>query len=153
MVRDYAEKLYIPAYDRGQVLAADDLVRSVQLARTKQSLRNRWGGIRIVGVHASGNGHFKVGDAMQVEAMIDLPGVDPKDVSVQLYCGPISAKGEIEQPQTLEMEHAKSLAHDRHMYVGRIDCRTSGRQGFAIRIVPGTKDLATPFEPGLIIWN
>jgi hypothetical protein len=39
------------------------------------------------------------------------------------------------------------------MYVGKIDCRTSGRQGYAIRIVPGTKDLATPFEPGLIIWN
>ena len=131
----------------------DNLSRSVQLARTKQSLRHRWHGIRIVGVHASGNGHFKVGDAMQVEAMIDLPGVDPKDVSVQLYCGPISAKGEIEQPKALLMQHAKSLAQDRHVFVGKIDCRTSGRQGYAIRIVPGTPDLATPFEPGLIIWN
>ena len=41
----------------------------------------------------------------------------------------------------------------RHLYVGRLDCHTSGRQGFAIRIVPGGPDFATPFEPGLITWN
>jgi hypothetical protein len=39
------------------------------------------------------------------------------------------------------------------VFVGKIDCRTSGRQGFAIRVLPGYQDMATPFEPGLIIWN
>jgi hypothetical protein len=51
------------------------------------------------------------------------------------------------------MDYSKELAPNRHLFTGTIDCRTSGRQGYAIRIVPGTKDLATPFEPGLIIWN
>jgi glycogen phosphorylase len=153
MVRNYAEMFYIPALDRGQVLAADGLSRAIQLARTKDLLRHRWGGIRIVGVHTSGNGHFKVGEQMQVEAMVDMPGVDPGDVTVQLYAGPINSRGEIEQPQALSMNHAKALAPERHLFIGRLDCRNSGRQGFAIRILPGTADLATPFEPGLIIWN
>jgi starch phosphorylase len=153
MVRNYAEMFYIPALDRGQVLAADGLSRAIQLARTKDLLRHRWGGIRIVGVHTSGNGHFKVGEQMQVEAMVDMPGVDPRDITVQLYAGPINSRGEIEQPQALSMSHAKALAPERHLFVGRLDCRNSGRQGFAIRILPGTADLATPFEPGLIIWN
>jgi hypothetical protein len=74
-------------------------------------------------------------------------------LNVQLYAGPISPKGEIEQPQALSMTYTKPMAPDRHLYVGRIDCRTSGRHGFAIRIVPGSPDLATPFEPGLITWN
>src|SRR3954468_12894229 len=90
MVRNYAEMFYIPALDRGQVLAADGLARAIQLARTKDLLRHRWGGIHIVGVHTSGNGHFKVGEQMQVEAMVDMPGVDPRDVTVQLYAGPIN---------------------------------------------------------------
>jgi starch phosphorylase len=51
------------------------------------------------------------------------------------------------------MTHAKQLAPNRHLFVGQIDCRASGRQGFAVRIVPGNPDLATPFEPGLITWN
>jgi len=123
------------------------------LAHAKDSLRHRWGGIRIVGVHTSGNGHFKVGDQMQVEALVDLPGLDPKELTVELYTGPVSSAGNIERPQALRMTHAKSMAPDRHVFVGSIACRTSGRQGFAIRVLPGYQDLATPFEPGLIIWN
>ncbi|HZN64856.1 MAG TPA: hypothetical protein VFB66_06110, partial [Tepidisphaeraceae bacterium] len=63
------------------------------------------------------------------------------------------ATGEIEQPQAVSMQYVKAMAPDRHLYIGRLDCRASGRQGFAIRIVPGGEDFATPFEPGLITWN
>jgi starch phosphorylase len=153
MVQNYAEMFYTAAFDRGQHMAGDGMARSVALAKAKESLRGRWRNIRIVGVHTSGNGHFKVGDNMQVEALVDLPGLAPEDLKVQLYAGRINATGEIEQPQTLTMQHTKKLAPDRHLYVGQIECRTSGRQGFAIRIVPGGEDFATPFEPGLITWN
>jgi starch phosphorylase len=153
MVQNYAEQFYVPALDRGAKLGADHLKRAVALAREKASLRGKWGNIKIVGVHTSGNGHFKVGESMQVEALVDLPGVDPKELNVQLYAGPISAKGDIEQPQALTMSYNRQMAPDRHLFVGQIDCRTSGRQGFAIRILPGDPDLATPFEPGLITWN
>jgi starch phosphorylase len=153
MVQNYCEMFYIPAFGRGEALSANGLTRAVGLARTKDSLRGKWRNIRIVGVHTSGNGHFKVGEQMQVEALVDLPGLEPQDLQVQLYAGKINATGEIEHPQSLPMEHMKKMAPDRHLYTGRIDCRTSGRQGFAIRIVPGGGDFATPFEPGLITWN
>jgi starch phosphorylase len=153
MVRDYAQRFYIPAFERGQVLVADGMARAVALAKAKDSMRHRWNAIRIVGVHTSGNGHFKVGDTMQVEAMVDLPGVDPAELTVQLYTGPVTAQGEIEKPQALQMTHARAMAPDRHVFVGQVVCRASGRQGFAIRVLPGYKDMATPFEPGLIIWN
>ena len=90
---------------------------------------------------------------MQVEALVDLPDVDPKDVHVQLYAGPINATGEIERPHVMDLTYGKPMAPGRHLFIGKIDCRTSGRQGFAIRIVPGHPDMATPFEPGLITWN
>ncbi len=153
MVRNYAEQFYIPALDRGRVLVAENMKRGVELAHIKDFLRHKWGAIKIVGVHTSGNGHFKVGDSMQVEALVDLPGVKPDDLTVQLYAGPISAKGDIDQPQAMNMTHAKPLAADRHLFIGKIECRTSGRQGFAVRILPGARDLATPYEPGLITWN
>jgi starch phosphorylase len=116
-------------------------------------MRGKWSNIKIIGVHASGNGHYKVGDKMQVEALMELDQIDPKDVSVQLYAGPINAAGEIERPEVLMMSHARKIAEGRHMFTGTIECRTSGRQGYALRVLPGCTDLATPFEPGLIIWN
>src|SRR5947208_12231991 len=107
MVRDYAEKFYIRSFDRGETLAADGMKRAIELAHAKDGLRHRWNNIRIVGVHTSGNGHFKVGQTMQVEAMVDLPGLNPNEITVQLYAGAVNARGEIEQPQALAMEHSK----------------------------------------------
>ena len=153
MVAEYAERFYLPAAVRGTRLSADDLKPAVTLARAKESLRHKWGGIRVIGVRASGDGHFKVGQSVEVEATVDLPNVRPTDVAVQLYCGPTTAAGGIDDPQVLSMTHAREAAPDRHVYVGRIDCRTSGRQGYAVRVLPGLPDLATPFEPGLIAWN
>jgi glycogen phosphorylase len=153
MVRDYTEKLYMPASVRGQALMGESLKRAVALAHAKDRLRHKWPGVRIVGVHTSGNGHFKVGQSMQVEAMVDLGDLEPNDVQVQLYAGCITAAGAIGGAAPLAMEHSKQMAPGRHLYVGRIDCKTSGRHGFAIRVLPGNPDLVSPFEPGLILWN
>ncbi|HEX4053562.1 MAG TPA: alpha-glucan family phosphorylase [Tepidisphaeraceae bacterium] len=153
MVREYTEKFYIPADVRGQTLAANNLERSVNLAKAKEMLRQRWGGIKVVGVHVGGNGHYRVGENMQVEALVDLPDVDPREVVVELYSGPITATGQIGAPHVLRMNHSKQIAGARHVFSGQIECRTSGRQGFAVRVLPGNADMATPFEPGLISWN
>jgi starch phosphorylase len=153
MVRDYTEQFYVPALTRAQSLTADNLLRAANLAQAKDRLRGKWNSIKIVGVHTTGNGHYKVGESVQVEALIDLPDIKPEDVSVQLYCGSTSAAGEIDHPQALVMQYTKQLAPTRHVFTGKIECKTSGRQGFAIRVLPGASDLATPFEPGLILWN
>jgi starch phosphorylase len=153
MVKDYADKFYMPAHARGAALSADSMSRAVALAHKKDHLYKRWGGVKVVGVNTSGNGHYKVGESMTVEAMVDTPGIDPKDLQVQLYAGRISTGGELENPATLVMQHAKTLAPDRHLFVGKFECQSSGRQGFAVRVLPGDGDLAHPFEPGLIAWN
>jgi starch phosphorylase len=153
MVQDYAEHFYVPAHQRGTVLAADGMKRSIALAHTKVHLREKWANIRIIGVHTTGAGHYKVGEQLHVEAMLDLPDLDPKDLSVQLYTGPINASGQIENPIVVGMQYTRQTAPNRHLFSGTIDCRTSGRQGFALRVVPGSADLATPYEPGLIYWG
>ena len=153
MVRDYTEKFYIRAAGRGAALTADGMRLSVELARLKDRLHEKWGQIRILGVHASGNGHVKVGQNLEVEALLDLADLDPKEVEVQLFCGPINASGQIETPQAMPMSYVKQLAPGRHVFSGAIECSTSGRQGYAIRVVPGDDNMATPFEPGLITWN
>ncbi len=153
MVQDYARKFYVPSLVRGEALAADNLARAKKLAHTKDSLRAHWSKLKIVAVHTSGNGHFKVGESMQVEAMVELPDMKPEDVKVQLYAGAINARGEIDRPQTLVMNYVRQAAPNTHLFTGKIECESSGRQGFAVRIIPGDADLATPFEPGLILWN
>jgi starch phosphorylase len=154
MVREYAERLYLPAARRGAQLAAGDLARATTLSTNKDRLRHHWPDIKVLGVHTSGNGHYRVGESLQVEALLELPSLSPTDLSVELYAGPISGGGEtIDSPQVIRMEHTREVAPGRHLYLGRIACQHSGRQGFAVRVLPGVPDMATPFEPGLIIWS
>ncbi|HEV7299897.1 MAG TPA: alpha-glucan family phosphorylase [Tepidisphaeraceae bacterium] len=153
MVKQYAEEFYVPAAQRGLILSADGGKRGVALAHAKDRLRQRWGGIKIVGVHSSGNGHFKVGQAMHVEALVDLPEIDPNEISVQLYCGPISATGQVEKPAVISMTMSRTMSPHRYVFAGTLTCETSGRQGYAVRVVPGEADMANAFEPGLIAWN
>jgi len=153
MVREYTEQYYLPAYERGEKLAVDGLKGAVELARAKSRLRDRWGNIRIVGVHASGNGHYKVGQTIQVETLIDLPDLSPQDVRVELYAGMLNSSGQLENARPLPMEHAREMGPNRHLFVGRLECASSGRHGFAVRVLPKCEGMATPFEPGLITWH
>ena len=153
MVKEYAEKMYLPAGSRGTLLAADGLARARGLSVAKAMYQQKWSGIRVVGVNTSGSGHYKVGQDVQVETLVDLPDLNPQELRVQLYAGEINSTGEIEAAQVVAMTHAKAMGGSRHMFAGVLACRSSGRQGFAIRVLPGNPDLATPFESGLIYWN
>ena len=153
MVQEYAQKFYIRALDRGEALASDSMKRAVELAHYKDYLRSRWNNVKIVGVHTSGNGHYKVGQLLQVEAMVDLPSLKPEDVNVQLYAGPVNSQNSFEKAVPIKMEYVREMGPNRHLFAGSYECASSGRQGYAVRIVPGNGDLATPFEPGLILWN
>ncbi|MBC7785623.1 MAG: alpha-glucan family phosphorylase [Burkholderiales bacterium] len=154
MVREYAETFYIPAGRRGSVLAEGGLKRAVSLAHSKDRLRAKWGGIKVLGIHTSGNGHYKVGEAMQVEALVELGDLVPADITIQLFSGALTGAGdEIDSPNVTRMPHTREVAPGRHLFTGRIACQTSGRQGFAVRVIPGLEDLATQFEPGLILWS
>lgn len=153
MVREYAEKFYVPSHIRGMTLAADGLARSIALAQAKSQYRQKWGKIKIGGVHTSGNGHYRVGESVQVDALIDMPDIDPQTLRVQLYAGPVNSAGSIEDPRVSPMTLGKEMGPGRYLFTGRIDCRSSGQQGFSIRVVPGNSDMAHAFEPGLITWN
>jgi starch phosphorylase len=153
MVREYAEKYYVPAYVRGAHLAADGLERSVALAHAKEQYRKQWSRINIGAIHTSGNGHYRVGESVQVDAMMDLPEIDPRTVRVELYAGAVNAGGQIEDAQVAAMAFSREVAPGRYLFSGKIECRSSGRHGFSIRVVPGNADMASSFEPGLITWN
>ena len=48
---------------------------------------------------------------------------------------------------------AQSKGKGKFVFAGAITCETSGRHGFALRIVPHHEDMGNPFEMGLILWG
>jgi starch phosphorylase len=154
MVREYAELFYLPSLRRGRTLAANKLDRARKLAKCKSRLREFWPSIKIVSAQSVGNGHYRVGETMTVEAIVQLPAaVDPREIEVQLFCGRLDSSGRISEPRVTPMAKRDAAGDGLVRFEGVVKCQATGKQGFAIRIVPAALDIATPFEPGLITWN
>jgi starch phosphorylase len=155
MVRDYAEECYLPSAQRSERLGEQDLERAKQLAAWKARVRQEWSKVRIERVTAgsSETQDLKVGDQLQVEAVVNLGELKPTDVTVEVYHGPLDAEGLIMDGQALAMLIAQSKGKGNYVFAGAISCQTSGRQGYALRIVPHHEDLGNPLEMGLILWG
>jgi starch phosphorylase len=155
MVRDYTELCYEPSAARSKRLMQNDLERAQALAAWKSQVRQQWPQLRIDRVwadNAQGQG-LKVGDQLQVQAQVFLADLKPTDVSVELFHGPLDAQGLIGRGEVLPTLIAQSKGKGTYIFAGALSCRTSGRHGYAVRIVPKHEDLDNPFEMNLILWG
>jgi starch phosphorylase len=155
MVREYFETCYLPSVQRSQRLMAENYAEAKALAAWKAKVRQQWGRVRIKRTWsdwAEGQ-ELKVGDQLQVQAEVYLGELKPTDVAVQLFFGPLNVEGLIVQGQTLPTLIAQSKGDGTYVFAGAISCRTSGRHGYALRILPQHEDLGNPFELGLVLWG
>jgi starch phosphorylase len=155
MVRDYTELCYLPSAEREYHLRSDDFAPTRDLAQWKARLHRQWGQIRIEEVKSdrSTNQELKVGDQLQVEARIHLGELKPTDVKVELFHGTLDANGLIVNGKANTMLIAQSKGDGCYVFAGGISCSTSGRHGYALRIVPHHDDIGNPFELGLVTWG
>ena len=153
MLREYAEKLYYPALERSRRLTADNFAVSRRLAGWKESLREQWHQVHIAEVTAEAQEVLKVGAELPVRARVHLGSVEPRDIAVEVYTGPLDPAGEITDGQPVVMRHIQHENDGVHLFEGVVPCAVSGRHGFAIRVVPNHEDLADRYDQGLVVWG
>jgi len=152
MVREYAENYYLPASIRTRDLGTDNYKRARELAAWKTKIWKNWKNLKINDVKFNNSKVFQVGEQMQIEVNVDLGKLDPNDVMVQLYYGPLDPEGNITQGLTLPMENGNRQDDGTHVYHCEVSCQVSGRQGFGVRVVPSHPDLVTPFDLTVVTW-
>ncbi len=74
---------------------------------------------------------------------------------MQIFHGFVDSAGRVENPQIAEMQFVEGSLNESHVasFTGSIPCRTSGKHGFSLRILPRHKDLVEPYEQGMILWE
>jgi starch phosphorylase len=154
MVQEYVEKCYWPSAKRHLALTANELTKAAELARWKAKLAQSWGQIRVESVHGPSADPVRVGCDMPVSVRVNLGGVSPEDVEVQLFHGVLDSFGEISHPQTVPLSHnGPPAAGTSWDFTGRICCRTSGQYGYSVRVLPKHPSLHHSYEPGLVTWG
>lgn len=166
MVAEYTRRFYNPAAARCRYLTADAMARAKAFSRWKSEMREVWSEFAvkdvIMEVH-NGEGNeqlnpkrpqLRVGSELNVRALVRLGRINPEDISVELYHGPMDSWGKIKNGSPVRMNYGQaSDQQGEHWFIGSIACTETGRHGVAVRVVPRHPDLANPYEPGLILWE
>ena len=152
MEQEYTEKFYLPASLRCREMAADDYQRARVLAAWKAKMWKNWKDVKIAAVDFNHKRVFQVGERLKVTAEVFLGSLTPRDVSVQVYFGPLDPEGNIISGETVAMHDGKKRETGNYLYECEVDCHASGRHGFAVRVVPYHADLVSPFDLALISW-
>ncbi|MFP4356555.1 MAG: alpha-glucan family phosphorylase [Phycisphaerae bacterium] len=155
MVRQYAEMFYEPAMRQYHHLTGDDMDKVRKASAWRYRLWDNFDEIRIEKVSDSleeqgSNG--RVGQQLQVEAIVKLGKLDADDVGVELYCGRLDDDGQLSDGRALPMQRVEQVDGDRAKYSVAMPCSRSGKTGYTVRVVPKSDFYQQTLDLGLVKW-
>ena len=153
MVQEYTDRCYLQANSHSHNMSGDGYQRARALAVWREKIITGWKSIRIEKVEADVTREYPVGSDMAVTAQVRLGALEPNDVSVEVYYGPLNQQREITEAASVVMEHKNAEADGLHTFVGSVHCTRSGQHGFSVRVLPNHPDMVHPYELRLILWQ
>ena len=153
MVTEYLERCYVPGARRRRDLKEDNRQRLRRLVAWKRRLGELWPGVRFLSFEARPDpGKLLAGGRFEIEARLDLAGLDAQEVRVELFEGRLERDGSLESGYAVTL--AASGADGSSVLFGGAHSRPAHPDiGWALRVRPFHPDLAHPNETGLVIWS
>ena len=143
MLREYVERLYLPAAAAFRERAADRASKAVLLRQRRKTLEAHWPqlGFGVLEIQEEGHFAFKV--------PVFLPGLKPDAIRVQLYAEP----REGEEPDIHPMIRGEEVSDPApgHFYSARIPAQRPAGD-YTPRIIPALEGALVPIEATLILW-
>jgi starch phosphorylase len=150
MVREYAERAYLPAHARATRLAAGGGRAAEELARWRDRMEAAWPDVAVRS-EVRANGSVAVGSELAVEVVATLGALTIDDVRVEVVAGPPDGQGGIVPRRVVSGIH-EAAAGGEQRYLAVVPAEERGRLAVAARVVPQRPDGAT--EPDfLIAWE
>jgi starch phosphorylase len=151
MVREYVERLYLPAAHAGRAAGDSSYASARALAAWKTRVRAAWPSVHVAHVESGGvDATPQVGEQLHVRAFVELGDLGPEDVAVELVHGRARAGdtlSDIEhEPLTLESRDLGQPA----VFAGSVSFDRAGSFGYTVRVVPSNPALASSAELGLV---
>ncbi len=145
-VREYTEQHYLPSAKRYHERMAHGGTQGTSIVNWQHSVREKWPKLRFydLKVASSQSEH-------RFDVLIDLDGLDPNSVLVQLYADANSDTG----PRCLPMERCESQPTDAgHSYCYSATVAADRpANDYTARVVPNHDGAAVPLEVQHILWQ
>ena len=150
MVREYAERAYLPAHRKAIRLAAGGGEAAEQLARWRDRMVAAWPDVSVRSVIRA-NGSVAVGSELAVEVVATLGTLTVDDVCVEVVAGAPDGQGGIVPRRVVTGIHEGATGSEQR-FLAVVPTEESGRLAVAARVVPQRPDGGA--EPDfLIAWE
>ncbi|HOD15780.1 MAG: alpha-glucan family phosphorylase [Spirochaetes bacterium] len=153
MVKDYTEKFYRTAHCHCVDFCGENYKAAREYAGWKSKISDSWANLSIQSVDIDQEKEIKVGSRITVRAEVDLGGISPEHVQVELYFGNLDKNGEIVEGVAMPMRTAGTGANGTAAFEGQMLCLQSGQFGFTVRVIPRHPCMVRKFDPDLsVTW-
>jgi starch phosphorylase len=153
MVEEYTERFYAPMAGHARTLAENDMARAGQLAASKSRIETAWGHVSALAGRPHGADGLRVGDRLLTSARVQLGGLTPDDVAVELYIGAVDVDGEITGARAVAMRPLAPGQDGEYLFESEaVECEASGLNGYTVRVRPAYADVPPNWQPPLLTW-
>jgi starch phosphorylase len=150
MVREYVERLYLPAAAAARTISANSYAPARALAEWKAKVTAAWPRVSVAHVESGGvDAVPQVGDELHVRAHVNIDGLRPDDVAVEVVYGRAREGDQLENLGRVELVATKGSGNP-VQFTGTVVLSRAGSFGYNVRVVPRHPLLASPAELGLI---
>jgi len=153
MIRDYMTQLYEPAHDQHVRMLQKGYGPIREKSQWNSRIREVWDRVRFVEAGPGPSGSVLSGKPVAVRAAVDLAGLKPDDVRVEVVIGSVDATGNLEDTEVMVLP---PVGQDGAIAVFGQDIvpERTGRLGYALRVSPNHFDdpLTRPCS-SLLKWS
>ncbi|RMH79012.1 MAG: glycosyltransferase family 1 protein [Calditrichaeota bacterium] len=155
MVKEYIQKMYIPAIQQGEQFAQNGYAFAREYTRWKEHITQNWSQVRI-DIDREFHSEeivLKYNEPFKLKARVHLGSIDPADIKVQVFLIR-ELEGYLENSdfELVDMQRKKIVDEGVYQYEATIIPSNSGNYKYTVRVLPYHKKHPALSEMGLIRW-
>ncbi len=154
MVQDYTRKFYIPCIERVKKIHDSNYEFVRVLSVWKEKIRKSWPQVQILTEKERNifmDQNTKSGEAIALNAIVQLGSLSPEDVLVEVYYGRTEGQT-IQQGESVQMNVSGQLDSSTFHYSVSFSLSNGGEYGYSFRVVPKHPYLFNPYDMPLMKW-
>ncbi len=133
MVDEYNAQLYAPAQRASIEMRADNFAKAREQARWNADVRRVWDQVQFVEMGTPPNGSVLSGKPVPVRTAVNLAGLKPADVRVEVVVGRVGVNGQLEDTEVMMLPPVEERGNV-VVFAKEIVPQQTGRMGYALRI-------------------
>ena len=150
MVKEYYERFYVPANNYSLILNEPGKAEAVAAWRSK--IADNWYRVGVTDITPQPESAILMGDKVNFKARVVLGGLAPEDIQVELYLGQRGTLGDIVKEDAIDMT-CTGKDGDAYTYEVSMSPLNSGRQDYALRVLPYNTNITRVLTPIFSRWD